>query len=77
MEKLGPLPKKIYDHDLKYFSGELHQWYLKWESFKYDHGLDALHTRLSHVFSKYRNQRLKGLTLLHIHRDIEIDVCLK
>ena len=108
----------MYADDLKdgSFTSELHQWYLKWESVRNDHGLDALPTSLSHTLphassyyanigillrilctlpvtscsfersfsalkriktflrSSMGNERLTALTLLHIHRDIEIDI---
>ena len=31
------------------FKCELHQWYLKWESMKSDHGVEALPTSLAHT----------------------------
>ena len=118
IEKLGPL-EKMFSDDLNdgSFSGEIHQWYLKWESVKNNHGLDAIPTSLSHTLphvssyypninkfsckscvhlpvtscssersfsalkriktsirSSMGNEKLTALTLLHIHRDVEIDV---
>ena len=50
IKKLGPL-EKMFSDDLNdgSFSGELHQWYLKWESVKNNHGLDAIPTSLSYT----------------------------
>ena len=117
VEKLAPL-EEMYANNLVdgNFSTELHQWYMKWESMKNEHGSDALPTCLSHTLphassyyanirillqilctlpvtscscersfsalkriktslrSSMGNERLTALTLLHVHRDIEIDV---
>ena len=63
VEKLAPL-EEMYANDLVNgnFSSELHQWYMKWESLRNEHGIDALPTSLSHTLphasSYYANIRI-------------------